>query len=131
MFNTKGILIGTVMASILAIVFEFIFGPWGGYLGIFLAGVVSVYMLETDYKNGAIHGAIIGVLTALVFIILLFIVAAANGEPVGLYLVGGGIITVLITMIAYGVIVGIGGITGVFAKKSGLSYRFRNQKDKM
>lgn len=116
MFNTKGILIGMAMALILAIIFEFILGPWGGYLGIFLAGLVSVYMLETDYKNGTIHGAIIGVLTAVVFIILIFIVAAANGEPIGLYLAGGGIITVLLTMIAYGVIVGIGGFLGIFVK---------------
>jgi len=116
MFKAKTILIGTLITVVLVFIFEIIFGPWGGFLGLFLGGLMSLYLMEVDYKDGIIHGAIMGVLTGVIFDILLILVASLNGISLGLYLVGGGILTLLVALIVYAVITGIGAATGIYLK---------------
>lgn len=116
MFKAKTILIGTLITVVLVFIFEIIFGPWGGFLGLFLGGLMSLYLMEVDYKDGIIHGAIMGVLTGVIFDILLILVASLNGISLGLYLVGGGILTLLVALIVYAIITGIGAATGIYLK---------------
>ena len=61
MFKPKAILIGTLITIVLVFVLELVFGSLGGFLGLFLGGLVSLYLMEADYKDGIIHGAINGV----------------------------------------------------------------------
>ena len=51
MFKAKTILIGTLITVVLVFIFEIIFGPWGGFLGLFLGGLMSLYLMEVDYKD--------------------------------------------------------------------------------
>lgn len=116
MFKLKAILIGTLITIVLVFIFELIFGPWGGFLGLFLGGLLSLYIMEADYKDGIIHGAIMGVLTGVVFDVLIILVASLNGISLGLYLAGGGLLTLLVALIIYGVLTGIGAATGIYLK---------------
>lgn len=116
MFKPKAILIGTLLTIVLVFVFELVFGSWGGFLGLFLGGLVSLYLMEADYKDGIIHGAIIGVFTGVIFDILIILVAALNGISIGLYLAGGGILTLLVALIVYAVLTGIGAAAGIYLK---------------
>ncbi|MBI5460294.1 DUF5518 domain-containing protein [Methanobacterium sp.] len=116
MFKPKAILIGTLITIVLVFIFELILGPLGGFLGLFLGGLVSLYLMEVDYKDGIIHGAIMGVLTGVVFDILIILVASLNGISLGLYLAGGGILTLLVALIVYAVLTGIGAATGIYLR---------------
>jgi hypothetical protein len=116
MFKLKAILIGTLITIVLVFIFEIVFGPWGGFLGLFLGGLVSLYIMEADYKDGIIHGAIMGVLTGVVFDILIILVATLNGISLELYLAGGGILTLLVALIVYAVLTGIGAGTGIYLR---------------
>ncbi|MCC7559224.1 MAG: DUF5518 domain-containing protein [Methanobacterium sp.] len=100
----------------LVLIFEIVFGPWGGFLGLFLGGLVSLYIMEADYKDGIIHGAIMGVLTGVVFDILIILVATLNGISLELYVAGGGLLTLLVALIIYGVLTGIGAAAGIYLK---------------
>lgn len=116
MFKQKAILIGTLITIVLVFILELILGAWGGFLGLFLGGLVSLYLMEANYKDGIIHGAIIGVLTGVVFDILIILVASLNGISIGIYLVGGGILTLLVALLVYAVLAGIGAAAGIFLK---------------
>lgn len=116
MFKPKAILIGTLITIVLVFVLELVFGSLGGFLGLFLGGLVSLYLMEADYKDGIIHGAIIGVFTGVIFDILIILVAAFNGISLGLYLAGGGILTLLVALIVYAVLTGTGAAAGIYLK---------------
>ncbi len=116
MFKPKAILIGTLITIVLVFIFELILGPLGGFLGLFLGGLVSLYLMEINYKDGIIHGAIMGVLTGVVFDILIILVASLNGISLGLYLAGGGILTLLVALIVYAVLTGIGAAAGIYLR---------------
>ena len=116
MFKPKAILIGTLITILLVFILELIFGPWGGFLGLFLGGLVSLSIMEADYMDGIIHGAIIGFLTGMVFDILIILVASFNGISLGLYLTGGGLLTLLVALIVYAVLSGIGAAAGIYLK---------------
>ncbi len=116
MFKPKAILIGTLITIVMAFVLELIFGALGGFLGLFLGGLVSLYLMEADYRDGIIHGALIGALTGVVFDFLVILVASLNGISIGLYLAGGGILTLLVVLIVYAVLTGIGAATGIYLK---------------
>lgn len=116
MFKPKAILIGTLITIVLVFILELVFGSWGGFLGLFLGGLVSLYLMEADYKDGIIHGAIIGVFTGVIFDILIILVATFNGISIGLYLAGGGILTFLVALIVYAVLTGSGAAAGIYLK---------------
>lgn len=116
MFKPKAILIGTLITIVMAFVLELIFGALGGFLGLFLGGLVSLYLMEADYRDGIIHGALIGALTGVVFDFLVILVASLNGISIGLYLAGGGILTLLVVLIVYAVLTGIGAAAGIYLK---------------
>jgi len=116
MFKPKAILIGTLITIVMAFVLELIFGALGGFLGLFLGGLVSLYLMEADYRDGIVHGALIGVLTGAVFDFLVILVASLNGISIGLYLAGGGILTLLVALIVYAFLTGIGAAAGIYLK---------------
>ncbi|NYB27457.1 MAG: DUF5518 domain-containing protein [Methanobacteriaceae archaeon] len=118
MFSQKNLLMGIVLTLIFTLVLEVIFGPWGGYVGVFLAGIiVAIYSLENEYKTNAIRGVIIGFFVSIILIMLLVIISLGNGEPIWIYITGGGILTLLFTIFIFTGLAAAGNTLGVFVKK--------------
>lgn len=117
MIKIKAILIGTLITLVAVTILELIFGAWGGFTGLFLGGLISLYIMEADLKEGIIQGFIIGVLTGIVFDILLVLVASINGISIGVYLIGGGILTLLVALIVYGILTAIGAAAAIYLKE--------------
>jgi len=70
-----------IIGFILAIVFSLIGGTvglFGSAVGVLLAGVVVGYMVNKDLMNGVIHGALIGVVGAVILTMFAFIMSTAS-----------------------------------------------------
>lgn len=111
MINWKIIIIGLVSAKILSFVLGIVLGLWS-ILGYFLAMVYVGYVVGGDYRNGAVHGAIVGVMLGIFnLLILIYNGVFASGFS---FLLISLILGVLIFNSIIGAIVGV---LGVFIKK--------------
>jgi hypothetical protein len=107
-----GLIIGIIFGSILGILTS-----WGDIFGYLIAALYVGYVVDGNYKNGAIYGMLIGAVAALIVLILSLI---GLGVPYATNVVAAGlmaIITVLIFALVIGAVSGaLGGIIGVFIK---------------
>jgi hypothetical protein len=108
----KTIIIGIVIAIVLGWIFNFIMGGLG-YLAYLLATIYVGYTVGGDWMNGAIHGALVGVVAALVFGIIAVI---GLGAIFGAGAAALGILAILIAIIIDAIIGAIGGAIGVLVK---------------
>lgn len=74
MFNWKAIIIGFILTVILALFLNPLIGEFGSYISIIIAGITVGYLIKGNFRSGAIHGALIGVIGGLFGIIILFLV---------------------------------------------------------
>ncbi len=108
------IIIGIILAVILAILFKMIAGVWGEYAGLLLATIYVGYSVGGEYTSGIIYGAIVGIIGEIMVGIL---------ATIGFKVVLGAVVLLdTITQIIIWAIIGaIGGIIGVLIKESDLS----------
>ncbi|HEX3012870.1 MAG TPA: DUF5518 domain-containing protein, partial [Methanobacterium sp.] len=103
---------------ILATLFKMIAGSWGEYAGLLLATVYVGFSVSGNYKNGTIHGVLVGIIAAAITVIL-----AVMGFKALLGItettVAPDIMIMLI--IVWAIIGAAGGTIGVIIKESGTS----------
>lgn len=91
-----------IIGFILAIVFSLIgsrTGVVGSSAGILIASIIVGYMVDVSFMNGAVHGAIIGVLGAIILTIIALIIGQAStllATYVGLSKLGSIVIATVI-----------------------------------
>lgn len=108
----KNIIIGFIVALILLIVLGRFITTAGGFLALITAGILTGYLVNNGIKTGAVHGALIGVFSAIAFIFLLLLIYSGNNEVLG------GLILLSVGIIASYIILGIiGGVVGSYIKK--------------
>jgi len=110
------VIIGLLLAIILGLLFG-MFISWGDILGYLIATIFVGYSVGGDYKNGAIHGALVGVDAAIIVLILSLLglgaLLASNVIITGLEAI---IIVIILALIIGGIFGVIGGIIGVLIK---------------
>ena len=107
---------GLVIAVLLGLILG-ILTSWGDILGYLIATIYVGYSVNGDYMNGAIHGVIVGAVSAVIVLILSLIGLSALFADVAVVSGLVAIVTVLIFAIIIGGIIGaIGGIIGGLIK---------------
>jgi Family of unknown function (DUF5518) len=100
-------------------------GSWVEILGGLIATIYVGYTVGGNYKNGAIHGARVGIILSIISIIffigmvgLIFIVGSgANmGAEYAIRLISENILLMIIQIFGTIIIIAIGGVLGVFIK---------------
>lgn len=105
MVNWKALILGFILTVIFALILNHFMGEYGSYISILAACAIIGYIVNENYVNGAIHGALIGVIGSLLGIIILFAVAG--------FLVIKAAILVILMKIAIDIILGaVGGVSG-------------------
>jgi hypothetical protein len=112
--NWKAILIGLAILLILEIIRFSVFGAFGGIIEYLLATTVVGYMVGGDYRNGAVHGLLVGIIFALISGIVLMALIGGLTEEIMVIIIS----TAVFRAISFSIIGLIGGIIGVFIKKS-------------
>lgn len=112
----KPVTIGLVTAVVIGVVLG-ILTSWGDLMGYLIGSAVVAYLVGGNYKNGAVHGIIVGFLgVAVVLVVGLMGMSVANATNLFLD-VGIALATVMIITIIIGAITGaIGGIIGILIK---------------
>jgi hypothetical protein len=85
--DQKNIIIGVIVAFILLLVFGLFIPVIGIYLALIIAGILTGYRVNNSIKTGMMHGAIIGVLSGIAIITVLFLINGANSSVAGLLII--------------------------------------------
>ena len=120
MVEVKSTLIisGIILAIILTTLFKVIAGSWGEYAGLFLATVYVGFSVSGNYTNGTIHGALAGIIGAIITEILVIV---GFKSLMGIMEVTAGLDVMLMSIIVWAVVGAIGGTVGAIIKESGTS----------
>lgn len=112
------IISGIILAIILATLFKMIAGSWGEYAGLLLATVYVGFSVSGNYKNGTIHGVLVGIIAAAITVIL-----AVMGFKALLGITETAVAPDIMIMliIVWAIIGAAGGTIGVIIKESGTS----------
>ena len=103
MIDQKVILIGTAMAVVLVIVFGMFIPLVGGVIALIVAGVVVGYLANQNIKTGAVHGALIGLFTGIIYVIMIYAISGFSEEIIG------GLIIYSLGSIPVYILIGLGG----------------------
>ena len=110
------VIVGLLLAIILGLLFG-MFISWGDILGYLIATIFVGYLVGGDYKNGAVHGALVGVDASIIILILSLLgwdgLLASDVIITGL---GAIIIVIILALIIGGFFGVIGGLIGVLIK---------------
>lgn len=112
MFKWKAIVLSLILAIILAILLGSIAGTIGSYIGVILTGIMVGYMVNGDIRNGIIHGALVGVIGGVILGILVIILILAIGGTLELLIALGGLISIILTIMLWGIFGAVGGAIG-------------------
>ena len=112
----KPVGIGLIIAIVIGTVVG-ILTSWGDLLGYLIGSVVAAYLVGGNYKNGVIHGVIVGFVSAAV-VLVLGLLGLSVMYTTNLFLAGWIALTsILILAIVIGGITGtLGGIIGILIK---------------
>ncbi|WP_236951154.1 DUF5518 domain-containing protein [Methanobacterium subterraneum] len=103
MIDQKVILIGTVLAVALVVVFGMLIPLVGGVIALIVAGVVVGYLVNQNIKIGAVHGALIGLFTGIIYILIIYAISGFSEKIVG------GLIIYSLGSIPVYILIGLGG----------------------
>jgi len=103
MIDQKVILIGTVLAVALVVVFGMLIPLVGGVIALIVAGVVVGYLANQNIKIGAVHGALIGLFTGIIYILIIYAISGFSEKIVG------GLIIYSLGSIPVYILIGLGG----------------------
>lgn len=103
MIDQKSILIGTVLAVALVFILGMLLPFIGGILAIISVSIIVGYLVNGNLKKGAVHGAIVGFFTGVIYIFLIYAYYGFSKDIVGVL-----IIFYLILIPVY-ILIGLGG----------------------
>lgn len=103
MIDQKNIIIGTVLALVLVFLFGLVLPFIGGIIAMIVASIVVGYMVNENVKNGAMHGSVVGFLTGVIYILLIYAIYGFSKEIVSV------LITLYLLLIPIYVLLGLGG----------------------
>jgi len=103
MIDQKVILIGTVLAVVLVVVFGMFIPLVGGVIALILAGVVVGYLANQNIKIGAVHGALMGLFTGIIYVLIIYAISGFSEKIVG------GLIIYSLGSIPVYILIGLGG----------------------
>lgn len=130
MVNQKSIIIGILVAIALyliigapaylvqiglvpsyAVKIGMIISSCAPYLAVFIAALIVGYKVNQNFTNGAIHGSLVGVFTAIVLILLIMFRVGSTEK------IGGLLIIIAVGLIGMSVLIGaLGGLLGSLIK---------------
>lgn len=103
MIDQKVTLIGTVLAVVLVVVFGMFIPLIGGVIALIVAGVVVGYLANQNIKTGAVHGALIGLFTGIIYVMIIYAISGFSEKIVG------GLIIYSLGSIPVYILIGLGG----------------------
>jgi uncharacterized protein involved in cysteine biosynthesis len=103
MIDQKITLIGTVLAVVLVVVFGMFIPLIGGVIALIVAGVVVGYLANQNIKTGAVHGALIGLFTGIIYVMIIYAISGFSEKIVG------GLIIYSLGSIPVYILIGLGG----------------------
>lgn len=110
--DQKNVVIGFVVAIFLLIILGYLIPNIGGLLALIIAGIITGYLVNNSIKIGMINGALVGVLSGLGTIALLFFKFGASSK------VAGALIILSLGIISSYIILGaVGGMAGSLIKQ--------------
>ncbi|OEC87670.1 MULTISPECIES: DUF5518 domain-containing protein [Methanobacterium] len=139
MDDWKSVILGSIIALILSLVLarNVIGGLMAGIIGFLIAGLMVGYLTDIEIehisiighltssntKNAAINGAVAGFIGGLIFVLIgtvtnSFIYPVGTNRDLLIMFIAGGVPVAVIASIFYGVICAVGGVIGVFIKRS-------------
>ncbi|HMK54029.1 MAG TPA: DUF5518 domain-containing protein [Methanobacteriaceae archaeon] len=113
MIDQKAVIIGVIVGIALILGLGYVIPSFSGFVALIVAGILVGYLANQDLKNGAIHGALVGLFTAAVAMLILIVRTGASQKIAGLLL-----ILALITIGSYIILGLVGGFIGSMIKKS-------------
>lgn len=113
MIDQKAVIIGVTVAIVLILGLGYFIPNFSGFVALIIAGIVGGYLANRDLKNGAIHGALVGLLTAAGVMLILIFRTGGSQKIAGLLL-----ILALITIGSYIILAMVGGLAGSMVRKS-------------
>ncbi len=139
MDDWKSVILGSIIALILSLVLarNVIGGLMAGIIGFLIAGLMVGYLTDIEIEhvsiishltssnteNAAINGAVAGFTGGFIFVLIgtvmtSFIYPVGTNRDLLIMFIAGGIPVAVMAGIFYGVICAVGGVIGVFIKKS-------------
>jgi len=103
MIDQKVTLIGTALAVVLVVVFGMFIPLIGGVIALIVAGIVVGYMANQNIKTGAVHGALIGLFTGIIYILVIYVISGFSQKIIG------GLIIYSLGSIPVYILLGLGG----------------------
>lgn len=107
MIDQKNIIIGTVLAVVLVGILGNLIPLVGGIIAMIAAGIVVGYLVNGNFKIGAVNGALVGLFTGIAYILLIYAFLVFTGK-FSEKVVGGLIILSLGSIPVY-TLLGLGG----------------------
>lgn len=135
----KSVILGVIITLILSLVLarNVIGGLMAGIIGFLIAGLIVGYLTDSetehvsiighltssDRENVAINGAVAGFIGGFIFVLIgtvmnSFIYPVGTNRDLLIMFIAGGVPVAVIAGIFYGVICAVGGVIGVFIKRS-------------
>lgn len=114
-FNLFEIVLGLILALILSISLGLFLGSPGSFAGFLIATFIVGYRVGDDVALGAIHGALVAVITGIVFISAMVLMASSPGE-LGSSMMEMGYSGIIVGIMLNGIIGSIGGIFGSYVR---------------
>jgi len=112
----KTVIIGIIIAIMLMFILEFLIGNGESTFSIILAAIFVGYWIGGNYNVGAINGAIMGVIIAILNEIALYSVLWIYVGGFGSFGNPLSFIILAMTIISLGIFGAIGGVIGIFIK---------------
>lgn len=111
MVNQKSVVIGFIVALALSLAVGMVIPAYAGYISVFIASILTGYLVNEDIKDGAIHGILVGIFTAVAVILLVMLRSGSSEKIAGL------LIVVAVGLIGSYILIGaVGGAIGSLIK---------------
>jgi hypothetical protein len=119
MIDQKSVVLGVIISVVLLYGLGYLFSLIGGPITFFssiialiVGGIIVGYMVNQDLKTGAMHGALVGVFTAVIVVLILFLLTGGSSS------VAGALLILALGYLGVFIILGlIGGISGSIISK--------------
>ncbi len=115
MLNFLEILYGLILTLFLSIILGLLLGSPGSFAGFLLATVIVGYRVGDDIALGALHGAVVGLATGIIFASVMIITTSYPGG-MGTNLMEMGISSIIVGIMLDGIIGSVGGMSGSYIR---------------
>lgn len=103
MIDQKNIVVGTVLAVILVVILGNLIPLVGGVIALITSGIVVGYLVNNNVKIGAVNGAMVGLFTGIIYVVLIYAFLGFSEKIIG------GLIIYSLGSIPVYILLGLGG----------------------